>query len=119
MRGVVNQVAGPINRFRARLGGPLDRPAPAWVVRAMGVEPPPPLDLDRVERIRRADLDALRDPDRLEALLPELGIIDDRPELFPPELRHDLGRGLRYWQYPSQLAPYLALLSGIPIRRYL
>jgi cephalosporin hydroxylase len=110
---------GAVNRLRARIGGPLDRPAPPWLVRAMGHEPAPPMDLSRIELIRRAAVDDLRDPERLEALLPELGIIDERPELFPPELRPKLGQGLRYWQYPCQLAPYLALVAQQPVRRYL
>ena len=36
-----------------------------------------------------------------------------------PELHRSLGQGLRSWQYPVQLAPYLVLLSGLGIRRYL
>jgi cephalosporin hydroxylase len=110
---------GAINRFRARLGGPFDRPAPAWLVRATGNTPPPMLQLESVDVIRHAGLDELRDAARLEQLLPTLGIIDDEPTVFPADLRDGLGRGLRYWQYPCQLAPYLAMLSGIPVRRYL
>jgi cephalosporin hydroxylase len=110
---------GVVNRLRARVGGPLDRPAPHWLVRAMGVEPPPPIDLDRIQLLRDADPADLRDPQRLEAMLPELGIIDERPELFPAELRPKLGQGLFYWQYPCQLAPYLSLVSQRPVRRYL
>jgi predicted O-methyltransferase YrrM len=108
-----------LNRFRALLGGPFDRPAPAWLIRAIGAEPPPAMDLGRIELIRRADADSLRDSKRLEALLPDLGINADAPHLFPPELRTYLGQGLRYWQYPCQLAPYLALLSSVRIERYL
>lgn len=85
----------------------------------MGNEPPPALELDRVDVVRRAHLDELRDPQRLERLLPTLGIIDEQPWVFPPELRDGLGRGLHFWQYPNQLAPYLSLFSEIPVRRYL
>src|SRR5215217_6027727 len=85
-------MVGAVHRLRARLGGPFDRPAPAWLVRLMGNEPPPALELDRVDVVSRAHLEELRD---------------------------GLGRGLHFWQYPNQLAPYLSLFSEIPVRRYL
>jgi hypothetical protein len=95
------------------------RTAPTWLKRRMGHPLASPIDLSRAEVLREADLTTLRDARALEQLLPELGLNDEAPELFPPDLRRDLGRGLRFWQYPSQLAPYLVLASGLGVRRYL
>jgi len=77
-------------------------------------------DLDRVELLRTAPPDLLRDAARLEhELLPRLGLAGTIPEAFPPALRPHLGTGLHPFQWPCQLAPYLVALSRLPIRTYL
>jgi hypothetical protein len=43
--------------------------------------------------------------------IPSLGLNDEILKEQPPELAPYFGRGLHLWQYPSQLAPYLAWLS--------
>jgi hypothetical protein len=93
--------------------------APAWLKRRLGHPTAAPIDLTRVEVLRRAEPETLRDAAALERLLPALGINDEAPWVFPPEMRTGLGTGLRFWQYPCQLAPYLVLLSELGIRRYL
>lgn len=81
---------------------------------------PRAIALDRVEILRRAPLEALQDPTELERrIIPALGLNDDVPEHFPADLQAFLGSGLLAWQWPTQLAPYLATLSHYPIRRYL
>jgi len=44
---------------------------------------------------------------------------DEGFEQIPAELHRYCGAGLRCWQYPSQLAGYLVLLSRLGIRSYL
>lgn len=44
--------------------------------------------------------------------IPALGLNDELLREQPPELAPYFGRGLHLWQYPSQLAPYLAWLAG-------
>jgi hypothetical protein len=96
------------------------RRAPNWLNRLRGFPPIASIDLSCADAIRGADPDRLRDARYLERdLLPRLGANDDMPELFPPHMRELLGFGLRYWQYPCQLAPYLAHLAPLGIRRYL
>ena len=105
---------------RVRLNRRFARSAPEWLKRGLRHRVPVVMELERLELIERAGLDELRDAGWLEeTLLPALGINDDAPELFPPELRRHLGQGLRYWQYPCQLAPYLVLLSRLGIRSYI
>lgn len=77
------------------------------------------IDLSALDVIRQADEHALRDVDQLEEVLPHLGLNGDLPGLFPDELQRFLGRGLHYWQYPCQLAPFLTRLSELSIRSYL
>lgn len=77
-----------------------------------------PIDLSRVALLRDAPMDALRDPVRLRTLLAELGLNDEGMEEYPPEL-HPFQGGLRVWQYPSQMAPYLVDLAGLGVRSYL
>lgn len=77
------------------------------------------IDLGRVELVRGRDVAELSDPQRLEALLLELGLNDDGLMEFPEELHRYCGEGLRIWQYPIQFARYLADLSGLGVRSYL
>jgi hypothetical protein len=73
-----------------------------------------------LELIRRAPLEKLSDADWLEHhILPALGLNDELLEEFPEELYQFCGRGLRYWQYPNQFAPYLASLAGRKVTSYL
>jgi cephalosporin hydroxylase len=97
-----------------------ERWAPQVVRRRRGHVTADPLDLGRIELIRRAEMRQLRDAAWLEhELIPQLGLNDDLPHLFPSELQPALGRGLRAWQWPNQLAPYLAELSKHRISRYI
>ena len=90
------------------------------VVEGESLAPAQELDVAPLEILRSADLDALRDPRRLEhEILPALGLNDEILEEFPRELYPYCGRGLRHWQYPNQFAPYLATLSGLGISSYL
>jgi hypothetical protein len=43
--------------------------------------------------------------------IPALGLNDEELHEQPPELSASFGRGLHLWQYPNQLAPYLAWLA--------
>jgi cephalosporin hydroxylase len=79
-----------------------------------------PLDVSRLALVRDASLAELRDADFLEhRLIPALGLNDEGFEQIPAELHRHCGAGLRCWQYPSQLAGYLVLLSRLGIRSYL
>lgn len=77
------------------------------------------IDVFRAAAIADADDATLRDPARLEQLLPQVGLNDDEPSWMADRLQPFLGSGLRLWQYPNQFAPYLALLAGLPVRSYL
>jgi len=58
---------------------------------------------------------ALLCPDRLAALVLDLGLNDDGLADFPPSLRPQCGGGLRIWQYPQEFAAYLAqALERVP-----
>jgi cephalosporin hydroxylase len=80
---------------------------------------PSPIDLGQVARIRGRSPADLRDPERLEALILELGLNDDGLEDFPPALRPHCGHGLRIWQYPEEFARYLAQLLRLGVGSYL
>jgi Methyltransferase domain len=75
------------------------------------------IDLGAIAQLEAAS--GLDDPQRLEALLPRLGINDDMPELIPRHLHWALGEGLKVWQYPCQFAPYLVRVARRPVRSYL
>lgn len=78
------------------------------------------LDLDRADLLRTAPRDALLDVGRLERdLLPRLGLAGSAPPVFPDHLQDRLGEGLHCFQWPNQLAPYLATLARYPISSYL
>ncbi|MGY3535115.1 hypothetical protein [Bradyrhizobium sp. USDA 4452] len=55
---------------------------------------------------QRADVDFLE-----REFIPALGLNDESLREQPSELSASFGKGLHLWQYPSQLAPYLAWLS--------
>lgn len=110
---------GIAGRARARATARYAALAPTWLKRRLGHPTAAPIDLTRVDVLRKADPEQLRDPAALERLLPALGINDEATWVFPPDMRDGLGTGLRFWQYPCQLAPYLVLLSGLGVRRYL
>lgn len=80
---------------------------------------PLPIDLEMIEAIRGQEADTLRDPDRLELLIVELGLNDDGIEDFPRSLRPHCGRGLRIWQYPREFALYLSQLLRLDVRSYI
>ncbi len=78
------------------------------------------VDLSPVEVLRAAPVERLKDRAFLECeILPRLGLTEEAPEDFPPELHAMKARGLRIFQYPNQLSPYLVALAGLPIRSYL
>lgn len=78
------------------------------------------IDLTPVSILREASESDLLDPAALERdVLPRLGLTLGTPEYFPPELQRFRGQGLRCYQYPNQLAPYLTTLAVLPIRSYL
>jgi hypothetical protein len=77
------------------------------------------IDLGGARVLREAPADALRDPQRLAALLAEGGLNDEHMEQFPAHLHPHCGKGLRLWQLPNQFAPYLIEIARHGVRRYL
>lgn len=55
---------------------------------------------------QRVDVDFLE-----REFIPALGLNDELLHEQPPELAPSFGKGLHLWQYPNQLAPYLAWLA--------
>ncbi|TWC05029.1 hypothetical protein FBZ93_10339 [Bradyrhizobium macuxiense] len=55
---------------------------------------------------QRVDVDFLE-----QEFIPALGLNDELLHEQPPELAPSFGKGLHLWQYPNQLAPYLAWLA--------
>jgi hypothetical protein len=109
-----------LTSFRARFNNAYARWAPEALKRARGSHAAREIDLGRVDLLRDAPRDRLRDADYLEhELIPALGLNDDQPDLYPDDLRAHAGQGLRSWQYPCQLAPYLVEVAGRDVRRYL
>jgi cephalosporin hydroxylase len=92
---------------RRSVGEHLDVYGPAQVI-----------DLTYVEPLRAAPLKTLTDAEALAALLPTLGLNDERVSEFPAELHGYAGKGLLHWQYPTQFAPYLIELSRRNVRSY-
>ncbi|HEX8120367.1 MAG TPA: class I SAM-dependent methyltransferase [Solirubrobacteraceae bacterium] len=124
--GVTEKVARLLDErvFRGGLSRVLDerrlRRGAREVVDREGLPPARELDVAPLELLRSADLETLRDPERLERdILPALGLNDEELDEFPRELYEFCGRGLRHWQYPNQFGPYLATLAGQPISSYL
>lgn len=78
------------------------------------------IDLAAVLPILDADLARLRDDAYLEhELLPALGLNGENLDELPTHLHPHTGHGLRFWQYPVQLAPYLLHLASLAPRSYL
>ena len=106
-------------RLRRAIGNVIPDAAAARARAALGLMALRTIELDRLELIRTAALDDLRDAAFLEReLLPALGLSDDALEVYPEYLRPYAGQGLRHWQYPSQFAPYLAHLARYKISSY-
>lgn len=78
-----------------------------------------PIDLSRVDLIREMDAASLTDARAVERLICELGLNDEGLEEYPPALHPYCGQGLRIWQQPAQMAPYLVDLAGLGVRSYL
>jgi hypothetical protein len=109
-----------LTSLRARFNNAYARWAPEPLKRARGSHMAREIDLARARLLRDADAERLLDPGYLEHdLIPALGLNDDQPQLYPPELRERAGDGLRSWQYPNQLAPYLVEIARRGVRRYL
>jgi cephalosporin hydroxylase len=78
------------------------------------------IDLRPLERLRALSPEQLTDAAYLEhEVLPALGLNDEHLEEFPRELDRFTGTGLRFWQYPSQYAPYLVEVARHRPRSYL
>ena len=73
---------------------------------------------ERIELIRNEDSSRLNNLKYLETFILRLGMNDENRNEFPSSVLAHAG-GLRIFQYPVQLAPYLQLLSGLNIRSYL
>ncbi len=73
------------------------------------------IDLAAAEVVARASPADLRDAERLERLIPHVGL-HDVP--VPDALTGFRGHGLRLFQLPNQFAPYLALLARHRIGSY-
>lgn len=113
LRSVLTTIRYDANRLYGRH-------APGRVQARFGGVIPDSIDLGAVERIRTAPLDQLMDTGWLEhELLPQLGMHDSMRHIFPSELQARLGTGLRVWQWPNQLAPYLTTVGRYPVRHYL
>jgi len=87
--------------------------------RGFVIPPVEPLDMEPLALIREADLEQLKDPERLAEIVEAMGLSKDRPDYFPAGTRDLLGRGLRIWQYPHQVAPYLCEVGGREVETYL
>lgn len=106
--------------FKETVKAALPTPLLEAIRRRRATMPMRSIDLDAVAPLRDAPLERLRDADHLEReLLPSLGLNDENPDQMPEHLRPQLGRGLRFWQYPSQFAPYLVHLASLQPRSYL
>lgn len=77
------------------------------------------IDLGRLGLIRQADARDLADPKKMEALMPRLGLNDEKIAVFPASLQGSLGTGLYIWQYPAQFSKYIAKLSTLRVRSYM
>ncbi len=78
-----------------------------------------PIDLKRIELIRKENRETLSIVSNIEKLIPELGLNDEGLNEFPEELHSYCGQGLRIWQYPIQFGRYLLDLSKLEIKSYL
>lgn len=80
-----------------------------------------PLDAAPLERIESDPLERLRDAGYLTGeLLPAMGLsAHAAPTLFPAHLHGRVGRGVQAIQFPNQLGPYLAMLTGLGVETYL
>ena len=73
-----------------------------------------------LKKISRESPERLRDVAFLrDRLLPAVGLADDDLSQYPQFLHRHCGHGVRLWQFPIQFAPYLSLLSHLPIKSYL
>ncbi len=69
---------------------------------------------DAIRMIRALTPAQCRDIRLLEhQFIPALGLNDEALQEQPPELSHLFGKGLHIWQYPKQLARYLAWLTDV------
>ncbi len=57
--------------------------------------------------------------ENLELLLPSFGMNGENVSELPRELSEYFNKGIRFWQYPNQFAPYLKQLSNYKINSYL
>lgn len=86
----------------------------------------PPIEKSWLEMQAKAIL-ALSDREILDAafleneLIPTLGLNDELLEEQPPEFSESFGKGIFLWQYPNQVAAFLAHLAKVrpPVSHYL
>lgn len=83
------------------------------------ISPTKELAVNRIDLIRKSEVEDLRDNAYLENLLCKLGLNDEELFNFPKSLYSYCGNGLHSWQYPSQFSKYLIKLSSYKISSYL
>ena len=76
------------------------------------------LDMSRLTQLRTASLETLKDRVLLETFIPKLGMNDEQIHEMPSIVSNNAG-GIRLFQYPNQIAPYLVFLSKLSITSYL
>jgi hypothetical protein len=71
-----------------------------------------------LKKLREIDVKTI-DIKLLESILPSLGMNGENDSELPKELSEHFNKGIRFWQYPNQFAPYLKQLSNYEIKSYL
>jgi hypothetical protein len=74
--------------------------------------------VDILKKISEIDINTI-DLETLENLLPTFGMNGENDNELPKELSEHFNKGIRFWQYPNQFAPYLKHLSQYEIKSYL
>lgn len=70
------------------------------------------------KKISEIDIQKI-DVETLENLLPTFGMNGENDRELPKELSQNFNKGIRFWQYPNQFAPYLKHISQYKINSYL
>lgn len=69
---------------------------------------------DKIELIRKTPIENMD-----EHFILELGLNDECLYEQPPELNQYFGKGLKIWQYPNQISPFIQSLNGISCKSYM
>lgn len=72
--------------------------------------------LNEVNLIRSLDP---KTPEEMESLILQCGLNNEILEEQPPELREYFGKGLKMWQYPSQLSSFASFLRNMKVKTYM